>query len=172
MSIYLPHLLSAPLLPLALLATAVLTLSTLAAADITVQDRHEQRQREESGEAVALTKLHALGFIVMASLGLLAMWMWADVLGKLAERMQAGQRTNASFCNACIVCLDFDNNQSSSFSIVYLSLFCFGLSAFVSIQQCLPDILHSFGMSQGKPWQHNTVAGLIVLTWFWQRNTR
>ncbi|GJJ70919.1 hypothetical protein EMPS_03269 [Entomortierella parvispora] len=134
LSIYLPHLLSAPLLPLALLATTVLTLSTLAAADTTVEDRHEQRQKEESGEAVALTKLHALGFIVMASLGLLAMWMWANVL-------------------------------------VYLSLFCFGLSAFVSIQQCLPDILHSFGMRQGKPWQHNTVAGLFVLTWFWLRNT-
>ncbi|KAG0246878.1 Signal peptide peptidase-like 2A [Mortierella sp. GBA43] len=77
---FLPHLLSAPLLPLAILAIAVLTLSTLAAADTTVQERQQQRQKEESGEAVALTKTHAIGFGFMASVGLLAMWMWSNVI--------------------------------------------------------------------------------------------
>ncbi|KAF9983252.1 Signal peptide peptidase-like 2B [Mortierella antarctica] len=78
---YLPHLLSAPLLPLAALAVSVLALSTLTAADTTVQARQEQRLKEESGEALMLTKMHAIGFGVMASLGLLAMWLWSNVLG-------------------------------------------------------------------------------------------
>ncbi|KAG0358206.1 Signal peptide peptidase-like 2A [Gamsiella multidivaricata] len=81
MAVFLPHLMSAPLLPLAILAITVLVLSTLAAADTTVQARQEQRQKEESGEAVALTKTHAVGFGFLASIGLLAMWMWSNVLG-------------------------------------------------------------------------------------------
>lgn len=82
MAVYIPHLVSAPLLPLALLAITVLALSTHSAADTTVQERQMQRQKEESGESVALTKVHAIGFGFMASLGLLAMWMWSNVLGK------------------------------------------------------------------------------------------
>ncbi|KAF9280649.1 Signal peptide peptidase-like 2B [Mortierella alpina] len=78
---FLPHLLSAPLLPLAALAVIVLALSTLAAADTTVQARQEQRLKEESGEAMLLTKTHAVGFGLMASMGLLAMWLWSNVLG-------------------------------------------------------------------------------------------
>ncbi|KAF9934158.1 Signal peptide peptidase-like 2A [Linnemannia zychae] len=80
MAVFLPHLISAPLLPLAFLATAVLALSTHSAADTTIQERQMQRQKEESGESVALTKVHAIGFGIMASLGLLAMWMWSNVL--------------------------------------------------------------------------------------------
>ncbi|KAF9413759.1 Signal peptide peptidase-like 2B, partial [Podila epigama] len=80
MALFVPHLLSVPLLPLAFLAVVVLFLSTYSAADTTVQERQEQRQKEESGESVSLTKVHALGFGVMASLGLLAMWIWPDVL--------------------------------------------------------------------------------------------
>ncbi|KAG0202661.1 Signal peptide peptidase-like 2B [Mortierella sp. GBA30] len=79
-AVFMPHLLSAPLLPLAILATTVLALSTLTAADTTVQARQEQRLKEESGEALALTKVHAIGFGFMASIGLLAMWMWSNVL--------------------------------------------------------------------------------------------
>ncbi|KAG0303528.1 Signal peptide peptidase-like 2C [Dissophora globulifera] len=80
LTVFLPYLVSVPLLPLAVLAVLVLTLSTLAAADTTVQERQEQRQKEESGEAVALTTWHAIGFVFVASIGLLAMWMWSDVL--------------------------------------------------------------------------------------------
>ncbi|KAF9109962.1 Signal peptide peptidase-like 2A [Mortierella sp. AM989] len=65
----------------------VLTLSTLASADTTVQERQEQRQKEESGEAVALTTYHALGFGFVASIGLLAMWMWSNVLGFIITLM-------------------------------------------------------------------------------------
>ena len=82
---FLPHLLSAPLLPLAALAVSVLALSTLTAADTTVQARQEQRLKEESGEALMLTKMHAIGFGVMASLGLLAMWLWSNVLGETTK---------------------------------------------------------------------------------------
>ncbi|KAI8356838.1 signal peptide peptidase-domain-containing protein [Mortierella sp. GBAus27b] len=131
---FLPHLLSAPLLPLAILAIAVLTLSTLAAADTTVQERQQQRQKEESGEAVALTKTHAIGFGFMASVGLLAMWMWSNV-------------------------------------IVYLSLFTFGLGSFISMQQCMPGIAKRLGMGRGQPWHHSTVAGLLVVSWFLNRNS-
>ncbi|KAF9184556.1 Signal peptide peptidase-like 2B [Haplosporangium sp. Z 11] len=134
MAVFLPHLLSAPLLPLAILAIAVLTLSTTAAADTTVQAREEQRQKEEKGEAVALNKVHALGFGVMASIGLLAMWMWSNVL-------------------------------------VYMSLFTFGLGSFVSIQQCMPGIMQSIGLRGDQHWHHNVVAGLLVVSWFWQRNS-
>ncbi|KAG0274165.1 Signal peptide peptidase-like 2A [Linnemannia exigua] len=81
MAVYFPHLVSTPLLPLALLAITVLVLSTHSAADTTVQERQMQRQKEETGESVALTKVHAIGFGFMASLGLLAMWMWSNVLG-------------------------------------------------------------------------------------------
>ncbi|KAF9374558.1 Signal peptide peptidase-like 2A [Podila verticillata] len=80
MALFVPHLVSTPLLPLALLAITVLSLATWAAADTTVQERQIQRHKEETGESVALTKVHALGFGVMASLGLLAMWMWSNVL--------------------------------------------------------------------------------------------
>jgi len=81
-ALFVPHLVSTPLLPLALLAVTVLSLTTWAAADTTVQERQIQRHKEETGESVALTKVHAVGFGVMASLGLLAMWMWSNVLGK------------------------------------------------------------------------------------------
>ncbi|KAG0373844.1 Signal peptide peptidase-like 2A [Mortierella sp. AD032] len=81
LAVYFPHLITAPLLPLALLAITVLALSTHSAADTTVQERQLQRQKEETGESVALTKVHAIGFGFMASLGLLAMWMWSNVLG-------------------------------------------------------------------------------------------
>ncbi|CAO3573294.1 unnamed protein product [Mortierella alpina] len=131
---FLPHLLSAPLLPLAALAVSVLALSTLTAADTTVQARQEQRLKEESGEALMLTKMHAIGFGVMASLGLLAMWLWSNVL-------------------------------------VYMSLFTFGLGSFVSIQQCMPAIMHRLGLGRGQPWHHYTAAGLMVVSWFWQRNS-
>ncbi|KAF8940159.1 signal peptide peptidase-domain-containing protein [Dissophora ornata] len=134
MAAYLPYLLSAPLLPLAVLAVTVLTLSTLAAADTTVQERQEQRQKEENGEAVALTKLHAIGFGVVASIGLLAMWMWSNVL-------------------------------------IYMSLITFGLGSFVSIQQCMPSIMARLGLGKGHYWHHNAVAGLLVLSWFWYRNS-
>ncbi|KAF9101859.1 Signal peptide peptidase-like 2A [Mortierella sp. GBA35] len=134
MAVYVPHLVSAPLLPLALLAVTVLALSTHSAADTTVQERQMQRQKEESGESVALTKVHAIGFGFMASLGLLAMWMWSNVL-------------------------------------VYMSLFTFGLGSFVSIQQSMPDILRRLGLGRGSSWHHNGVAGLLVLSWFWQRNS-
>lgn len=82
MALFVPHLLSTPLLPLTLLAVTVLSLATWAAADTTVQERQIQRHKEEIGESVALTKVHAVGFGIMASLGLLAMWMWSNVLGK------------------------------------------------------------------------------------------
>lgn len=82
MALFVPHLVSTPLLPLALLAVTVLSLATWAAADTTVQERQIQRHREAAGESVTLTKVHAVGFGVMASLGLLAMWMWSNVLGK------------------------------------------------------------------------------------------
>ncbi|KAF8947198.1 Signal peptide peptidase-like 2A [Haplosporangium gracile] len=134
MAMYLPHLVSAPLFPLALLAIAVLTLSTHSAADTTVQERQMQRQKEESGESLALTKVHAIGFGIMASLGLLAMWMWSNVL-------------------------------------VYMSLFTFGLGSFVSIQQSMPDIMKRLGLRRGNSWYHNGVAGLLVLSWFWNRNS-
>ncbi|KAF9317981.1 Signal peptide peptidase-like 2A [Podila horticola] len=80
MALFVPHLLSTPLLPLTLLAVTVLSLATWAAADTTVQERQIQRHKEEIGESVALTKVHAVGFGIMASLGLLAMWMWSNVL--------------------------------------------------------------------------------------------
>ncbi|KAG0360646.1 Signal peptide peptidase-like 2A [Podila minutissima] len=80
MALFVPHLVSTPLLPLALLAVTVLSLATWAAADTTVQERQIQRHREAAGESVTLTKVHAVGFGVMASLGLLAMWMWSNVL--------------------------------------------------------------------------------------------
>ncbi|KAG0298423.1 Signal peptide peptidase-like 2A [Linnemannia gamsii] len=134
MAVYVPHLVSAPLLPLALLAITVLALSTHSAADTTVQERQMQRQKEESGESVALTKVHAIGFGVMASIGLLAMWMWSNVL-------------------------------------VYMSLFTFALGSFVSIQQSMPDILKRLGLGRGNSWHHNGVAGLLVLSWFWNRNS-
>ncbi|KAK5828684.1 signal peptide peptidase-domain-containing protein [Linnemannia elongata] len=134
MAVYIPHLVSAPLLPLALLAITVLALSTHSAADTTVQERQMQRQKEESGESVALTKVHAIGFGFMASLGLLAMWMWSNVL-------------------------------------VYMSLFTFGLGSFVSIQQSMPDIMKRLGLGRGNSWHHNGVAGLLVLSWFWNRNS-
>ncbi|KAF9147558.1 Signal peptide peptidase-like 2A [Linnemannia schmuckeri] len=134
MAVYLPHLVSAPLLPLALLAIAVLALSTHSAADTTFQERQMQRQKEESGESVALTKVHAIGFGFMASLGLLAMWLWSNVL-------------------------------------VYMSLFTFGLGSFVSIQQSMPNIMKRLGLGRGNSWHHNGVAGLLVLSWFWNRNS-
>ncbi|KAF9338507.1 Signal peptide peptidase-like 2A [Linnemannia elongata] len=134
MAVYIPHLVSAPLLPLALLAITVLALSTHSAADTTVQERQMQRQKEESGESVALTKVHAIGFGFMASLGLLAMWMWSNVL-------------------------------------VYMSLFTFGLGSFVSIQQSMPDIMKRLGLGRGNSWHRNGVAGLLVLSWFWNRNS-
>lgn len=134
MVVYIPHLISAPLLPLALLAITVLALSTHSAADTTVQERQLQRQKEESGESVALTKVHAIGFGFMASLGLLAMWMWSNVL-------------------------------------VYMSLFTFGLGSFVSIQQSMPDIMKRLRLGRGNSWHHNGVAGLLVLSWFWNRNS-
>ncbi|KAI7831099.1 signal peptide peptidase-domain-containing protein [Gamsiella multidivaricata] len=135
MAVFLPHLMSAPLLPLAILAITVLVLSTLAAADTTVQARQEQRQKEESGEAVALTKTHAVGFGFLASIGLLAMWMWSNVL-------------------------------------VYMSLLTFGLGSFVSIQQCMPNIMKRLGLGRGHQWHHMAVAGLLVVSWFWHRNSR
>ncbi|KAF9346509.1 Signal peptide peptidase-like 2A [Mortierella sp. AD094] len=112
----------------------VLTLSTLASADTTVQERQEQRQKEESGEAIALTKYHAIGFGFVASIGLLAMWMWSNVL-------------------------------------VYMSLFTFGLGSFVSIQQCMPGIMKRLGLGQGHHWHHSAIAGLLVVSWFWYRNS-
>ncbi|KAF9439135.1 Signal peptide peptidase-like 2B [Entomortierella beljakovae] len=112
---------------------SVLTLSTLSAADTTIQERQEQRLKEDSGEAVALTKYHALGFGFVASIGLLAMWMWSDVL-------------------------------------VYMSLFTFGIGSFVSIQQCMPGIMKKLGLGRASHWYHNTIAGLLVLMWFWHRN--
>ncbi|KAG0320077.1 Signal peptide peptidase-like 2B [Dissophora globulifera] len=134
LTVFLPYLVSAPLLPLAVLAVLVLTLSTLAAADTTVQERQEQRQKEESGEAVALTTWHAIGFVFVASIGLLAMWMWSDVL-------------------------------------IYMTLFTFGLGSFVSIQQSMPGIMKRLGLGIGTFWQHNVVSGLLVLLWFWYRNS-
>ncbi|KAF9910800.1 Signal peptide peptidase-like 2A [Linnemannia zychae] len=132
--VYIPHLISVPLLPLAFLAITVLALSTHSAADTTVQERQLQRQKEETGESVALTKVHAIGFGFMASLGLLAMWMWSNVL-------------------------------------VYMSLFTFALGSFVSIQQSMPDIMKRLGLGQGNGWHHNGVALILVLSWFWQRNS-
>ncbi|KAI1320365.1 Signal peptide peptidase-like 2C [Mortierella claussenii] len=134
MAAFLPYLVSAPLLPLAILAVMVLTLSTLAAADTTVQERQEQKLKEEIGGAVALTKYHAIGFVFMASIGLLAMWMWSNVL-------------------------------------VYLSLFSFGLGSFTSIQQCMPGIMKWLGRGTGRSWHHASIAGILVVSWLWNRNS-
>ncbi|KAG9072630.1 Signal peptide peptidase-like 2A [Linnemannia hyalina] len=69
-----------------------------------------QRQKEESGESVALTKVHAIGFGFMAR-------------------------------------------------------------SFVSIQQSMPDMMKSLGLGRGNSWHHNGVASLLVLSWFWNRNS-
>ncbi|KAF9942206.1 Signal peptide peptidase-like 2A [Modicella reniformis] len=162
---FLPYLLSAPLLPLAILAVAVLTLSTLAAADTTVQERQQQRQKEESGEAVTLTKAHALGFGFVASVGLLAMWMWSNVLGiGLFEQSRRRRRRHIGRVTLIWTML-------YRCTIVYLSLLTFGLGSFVSIQQCMPGIMKRLGLEQGQQWHYNTIAGLLVMSWFWYRNS-
>ncbi|KAF9146950.1 Signal peptide peptidase-like 2A [Mortierella sp. GBA39] len=55
--------------------------------------------------------------------------------------------------------------------LVYMSLFTFGLGSFVSIQQSMPDMMKRLGLGRGNSWHHNGVAGLLVLSWFWNRNS-
>ncbi|KAF9162558.1 Signal peptide peptidase-like 2A [Actinomortierella ambigua] len=74
------QLVSDPLLPLAGLAVTVLTLSAMAAANTTPQERTVQRQLEAKGEAIALEAKHTIVFLAAATTGLLSMWMFPNFL--------------------------------------------------------------------------------------------